>query len=288
MDYKVGIIIVLTLLAAAPLATASSYDAVFNQVNNKVLAEYNIKLNSTEEIILKIPNDARAISSNANYSFEGDKLSIHAKDIRLSYISEDLLDSFGGGYYFVHEIKFNRDFDEASIRIALQEGNFVNKDKIFPKNYEIGTDGRQIFVNWQLKNVKAGESMPVFVMIEKGGEDNWTIVWISVMAAAAAGAIYYLYKKQIKKTGETTEKTKKTNAKRAESRAGEIERYLMESEKKVIDELKNADRGEMWQKQIQAATGFSKAKLSRLVRNLEARHLVEKIPFGNTNKIRIK
>jgi len=64
-----------------------------------------------------------------------------------------------------------------------------------------------------------------------------------------------------------------------------FEKHLIESEKKVIEELKKADRNEMWQKQIQTSTGFSKAKLSRVIRNLEARKLVRKIPMGNTNKI---
>jgi uncharacterized membrane protein len=64
--------------------------------------------------------------------------------------------------------------------------------------------------------------------------------------------------------------------------------YLLDTEKKIIDELKKANRNELWQKQIQSSTEFSKAKVSRLIRNLEARGLIIKIPFGNTNKIRLK
>ena len=63
--------------------------------------------------------------------------------------------------------------------------------------------------------------------------------------------------------------------------------YLLDTEKKVIEELKKADKNELWQKQIQIATGFSKAKLSRLIRNIEARGLIKKIPMGNTNKIKL-
>jgi uncharacterized membrane protein len=63
---------------------------------------------------------------------------------------------------------------------------------------------------------------------------------------------------------------------------------LLDTEKKVIEELKKADRNELWQKQIQNLTGFSKAKVSRLIRDLETRGLVKKIIFGNTNKIRLK
>ena len=64
--------------------------------------------------------------------------------------------------------------------------------------------------------------------------------------------------------------------------------YLLDTEKNIIEELKKADRNELWQRQIQSSTGFSKAKVSRLIRKLESRGLITKIPFGNTNKIRLK
>jgi uncharacterized membrane protein len=60
----------------------------------------------------------------------------------------------------------------------------------------------------------------------------------------------------------------------------------MESEQKVVDFLRT--KGEAWQKQIQLSTGFSKAKVSRVVRNLEARGVVSKTPYGNTNKVALK
>ena len=67
-----------------------------------------------------------------------------------------------------------------------------------------------------------------------------------------------------------------------------IEEHLIESEKAVIAELKNADKKELWQKQLQLKTEFSKAKLSRVIRNLEARNIIQKTPYGNTNKIKLK
>jgi uncharacterized membrane protein len=67
-----------------------------------------------------------------------------------------------------------------------------------------------------------------------------------------------------------------------------IEKHLIESEKKVIDELKKSENNEIWQKQLLTKTEFSKAKLSRIIKNLEKRDLVRKVPIGNTNKVVLK
>ncbi len=64
--------------------------------------------------------------------------------------------------------------------------------------------------------------------------------------------------------------------------------YLLEDEKKIIELLRKSNRRENWQRKIQEELEFSKAKLSRMVRNLESRGLIEKVPIGNTNKIKLK
>jgi uncharacterized membrane protein len=61
---------------------------------------------------------------------------------------------------------------------------------------------------------------------------------------------------------------------------------LIDKEQQVVDFLKQ--NGEVWQKQIQQATSFSKAKVSRILRNLEERGVVTKTIYGNTNKISLK
>ena len=94
--------------------------------------------------------------------------------------------------------------------------------------------------------------------------------------------LFFYFKKKVK------QKRAKILKKKTKSKIERIEEHLMESEKKVIDELRNADKKELWQKQLQLKTEFSKAKLSRVIRDLEARNIIQKIPFGNTNKIKLK
>ncbi len=63
---------------------------------------------------------------------------------------------------------------------------------------------------------------------------------------------------------------------------------FIENEQKVVNLLSSAPNNELWQKQILLETGFSKAKLSRVIRNLEQRGVLVKEIYGNTNKIALK
>lgn len=63
---------------------------------------------------------------------------------------------------------------------------------------------------------------------------------------------------------------------------------LFEEEKQLVDILLAAKNQELWQKELTKQSGLSKVKVSRKLRNLRAKGVIEKIPHGNTNKIRIK
>ena len=100
----------------------------------------------------------------------------------------------------------------------------------------------------------------------------WVIIPLMMMAA-----LFLLIK--LAKRGKNAKKSAKKKKK-----AKGIEMHLLESEEAVMKAVKS---GAVWQKHIQLKTGFSKAKLSRTLRNLEARRLIKRIPIGNTNKIRL-
>lgn len=60
--------------------------------------------------------------------------------------------------------------------------------------------------------------------------------------------------------------------------------HLIESERVIVDALE-ANLGVLKQKELQQITSFSKAKLSRVLKNLESRGIIEKKPRGNTFKV---
>jgi uncharacterized membrane protein len=60
--------------------------------------------------------------------------------------------------------------------------------------------------------------------------------------------------------------------------------YLSTEEKNVIHELEKAN-GTLTQKAITEATGYSRVKVHRLIKNLESKRIVKKLPGGQTNQI---
>ena len=84
-------------------------------------------------------------------------------------------------------------------------------------------------------------------------------------------------------------KSQKKNSKQ-ESITSNLD-HLLENEKKVVGALKEAKNNKkdfLWQKELQIATGLSKVQLSRTLRRMLERRLLNKEPHGASNKISIK
>lgn len=268
MRYSI-LFIFFSILLISNLASASQYNIEISQVDNKLLVKHSILLDKNEEISIIIPSDASAISSNIAYSVNDNKLIFEGRNIELSYITHLALEKSERGYYFIDNIIFPSEFNNVNVKLILKEGYFLDNDKIFPEHSIIETDGRQITIVWDYNNVIKNSDMPIFVSIEHSSNNIsfWLIVSIILI-----GLIIYLYKNYFPHN----------------RKSKEIDSHLIDSEKIILRIIKESDRGEIWQKQLQLKTNFSKAKLSRMIRNLESRNLIEKIPFGNTNKIRLK
>jgi len=289
--HKKYLLFLLGLIFLAFSVSASSYNLELNQMDNKILAEYTISLDSKQEIILNIPADAYSISSSISYTLEDGIFSATSNELNLSYLTSSLLEYSGGDYYFVSSFSFPLAFDNTSIKLILKEGYFTDAEKIFPKPSEIDSDGRQITMSWNLNKVAAGDDIPMFVIIKSESSRTGALITWVLSIVALLLIIYFTYDKLISRfmrKPAKKEKKKKRKKKAAKPAAEAIESHLIESEIAVINALKQADRGEMWQKGLQTKTNFSKAKLSRVIRNLESRNLIDKLPFGNTNKIRLK
>jgi len=278
--------LILILLASA--VSASSYTIEINQVEDKTLVKHHIVFDNERTISIPLPQDAAAISSKLNYSLGISSLEITGKDIELSYLTSSNLEQLDEGYFFVETIKFNFPVDEATINLILQEGNYLEAGKIFPQPNSIETDGQQITVSWNLNNITADSDIPIFASIKTPVSSSNLIFWIFI-ALAVVVIVYLTYLNYQKRKIKSPQKKHKAKPKekQAEKQAEDYEKYLLDSEKAVLQALKEAG-GELWQKQIQLKTNFSKAKLSRVIRNLESRNLIEKISFGNTNKVRLK
>lgn len=262
------------LLSIASAQEATLYNVDFKIISEKVLATYIIAFEDAKNIDIEIdlPKDARAIEVYADKKKiepeikegvieEVKKLHINtsAKELKIAYITEQFLEG-GRKNYFIAEISIPLDTN-LEVKLTLPTGAVLYKlSSAFPKPTSISTDGQHIALLWEKQDLLKEEGFSIFVIFtEKGWAQNTAIMAIAI-AIIALSLLLALRKKKTP--------------------------YLIESEKAVVDALRKA-KGELWQKQIQQQTGFSKAKLSRLINNLEVRGALKKIPIGNTNKIRL-
>ncbi|MBM3247056.1 hypothetical protein FJZ17_00755 [Candidatus Pacearchaeota archaeon] len=225
-------------------------------------------------VILSIVGLASFASANSYYlefNQVGDKIVVRESinGLNSSYVDSNLLEETKIGYLFLNKIIFPEDFESTIIKLNLDNGYTVGEDGAYPLGYRVETDGQIISLVWQLNNVKASEPIAVVVNI-RDLRKGYTWVWILLGIIILIVVAYILFKYQKKR------KTKN------------LDKHLLDIERKMLEELRKADRQEMWQRNLQKNLGLSKAKTSRLIRNLESRELVEKIPFGNTNKIVLK
>jgi len=187
-----------------------------------------------------------------------------------SYTDSNLLEETKIGYFFLEKISFPADFEKATIKLNLDNGYVIGEDGAYPASYKVETDGQTISLVWSLENVKSSESLAVFVNI-RNLQKGYSWIWFVIGFIILAVLIYFFTVFFVKKR-----KTKN------------LDKHLLDEERKLLEELSKAERHEMWQRNIQQKLNLSKAKTSRLIRNLESRELIEKISFGNTNKIVLK
>ena len=276
---KVGPLFITGFLLAVYLISFAS--AAIQQSNieiiisgSKALVTYNIQTDQSS-VQLIVPDDAKINElSEKDYSLDNGMLTVQltSKNLKLSYFTDSFIEKASKSY-FTADFK-TIDDEDVNVRLILPEFSAV--ENAFPAPI-ITSDGQHIILDWK-SSLKANGGMPLFVIYKEKSGLSW--LWIAGIAVVLAILIIFLLKRKpkiirVKSKGKTKEKSR------------EIESHLLESESAVIKTLKEA-KGEMWQKQIQLKTGFSKAKLSRTIRNLEARGLVKRIPLGNTNKIKLK
>ena len=186
-------------------------------------------------------------------------------------ITEDNLNVFR---YRFSAIEF---IDKFNINIKLPLGGALVEKALLagtgfqpfePSYGKEGSDGRQIFIEWSLVNPKLGETIPVSIIYEQVNESQLFVNFIIVIGIVVAGFIitmlYFFGKKNVK----------------------DMLPVLTEPERRVVEILLR-DK-EVDQRQIIKETEYSKAKVTRIIQDMEARGILEKTRRGRKNTIKLK
>ncbi len=285
----------LVLLAAAmaimsvhaSAQSISGYEAGYTIEGETALADITFRFrDNLSEFETGIPADASALEVKG-LEFEvyesGLRKVIKMKGQRfnsanIKYSTGSVLEKSQDSEFFVLSVEsINAGNKSISVRLpekaTLKYGLESGQASIVPKAGEVDTDGKRITIRWDDEDI-AGDAL--LVIYDSGGASGLAAAAYAVtgLALLFAGGAYYRYRKKGRLNKEQP--------------ANELTRNLIDEEKKVMEAVLQSPEEGVWQKQLETMTGLSKVRLSRKVRNLEQKGLIEKIPYGNANRIRLK
>ncbi len=178
------------------------------------------------------------------------------KQLYLSFETRDVIKQYNDGkefltYLYLPNAKLTK------IQLWLPKGYVLYKDGVMPKG-EIGTDGERIFVSWK----GYGSEVPLIVRFYQANQSK-TELFLALVFAATAIIVFF----KIKRSDD----------------------YLLgfsNDEIKVIETVKA--KRIVYQNKLEKELGFSRAKMTRIMKKLEEKGLIEREKIGRTNKIKWK
>lgn len=196
------------------------------------------------------------------------------RTIDLGFTTNDYVKILDKKYYFDADFSLNHDINEifASIKLPVGTGIVAGAQKIlFPENVTLISDGRSTIVIWKIDNVRSSQPLRFQILYEQVQPPplfsirlRYFVIFGATIAILSAYFAYRYLKKPEKL----------------------ILSVLDEFERKVMDVIVAAG-GEVNQKKIVQETNLSKAKVSRVVKSLVNRGIVEVQRMGRTNKIKL-
>ena len=196
------------------------------------------------------------------------------RTIELYYETNDFVKNLDGKQFFDTDFSINENIVKisASIRLpegtALVEGNIPNRLS-FSQNATTVSDGRRIIVLWSLDNISNTTPLRFQVLYEKVSQSSFLAAWPYIVSGVAIIVIVvFLAYRYIRKPEKM------------------VLSVLDEYERKVVGIINSAG-GEVNQKKIVQETNLSKAKISRVIKSLVDRGVVEIERMGRTNKIKL-
>ncbi|NIM46661.1 MAG: hypothetical protein GTN40_00670 [Candidatus Aenigmarchaeota archaeon] len=197
-------------------------------------------------------------------------------DVIITYNSNQKVNKRNNYFLFTDSFKFRGDTEIIPILVKLPEGTGLREpveNSYSPENALIGSDGRRTIINWQMNDFKKGDRIDVFVAFEKIGDviisefpiEFFTITIIIIFAGVIVFYQFYWKNKTVKL----------------------ILPVLKKDEKIIFNTVMKHGNG-VNQKIIVKDSGYSKAKVSKVLKSLKERGLIKLERIGRKNKVYIE
>lgn len=198
------------------------------------------------------------------------------RTIEISFETEDFVKNLDGKFIFSTDLSLNEDISSAFVSVKLPEGMALISEEIpgrisFPENSSILSDGRHIIVTWKMDEISKNQPLIFQIIYEPISKQTLSIpffylISLGIVTFSISFLIFYFF--YLKKPKEL------------------VLSVLDDFEKRVLNCIIEAG-GEVKQKKIVNETNLSKAKVSRIVKSLEKRGLIEIKRLGRSNLLKL-
>ena len=191
------------------------------------------------------------------------------RTVEMELITQDFTKPLGKKFLFSGDFSIDQKIDQFTLSLRLPEGMALSDSESrlsFPENATKVSDGRHIIVIWKLENID-GQPL-VFQALYEPTQEMPTLIWYFVGGVIVIGVGVFFILRKIRKPGDV------------------ILSILDDYERSVIKVISGAG-GEINQRKIVQQTNLSKAKVSRVVKALKERGLIEIQRMGRTNKVKL-
>ncbi|MFH1181491.1 MAG: helix-turn-helix domain-containing protein [Candidatus Woesearchaeota archaeon] len=265
------------ILLLLPVASATSLKADFSISANDIVTEAVSVVFEADEaydsFVFTAISEPFSVIYDGSYSVReqnGSYKISFAKDIKpgentvsFQLLYDNMIEKSGSGKSFRTALS-SAVVDEIKVSATLPAGFMLSEHapQATPEPQSITTDGRRITLHWSFENT--GNAAVAVFYTSGQSFSAWWLLLIPVALALGFLAFFIFHKKRVRSIVSDT---------------------LSEDEQKVIDLVR---QGNDKQNEIAKALDFSKSKMSKVVRKLEEKGLVEKSPFFKTNVIKLK
>jgi len=187
-----------------------------------------------------------------------------------------LVEKRGNISIFSMDIPIVWDTEEITVLVKLPDKTLLTDEvllPISPSGYDMGSDGRKILASWSFKGKNSGDVIPIRLYYEsvshKFISDDLVYILIFILISIVIVGTLFIFRKVSKKSELVLS-------------------VLNESERLVVDVIRKEKKNQVDQRRIVNLSGFSKAKVSRVIQNLEERGIVESERIGRKNKVTLK
>ncbi len=231
--------------------------------------------NPSDSVEINLPeNKALSVYVDGKLTkFKSNSFAVSGKEIKYNYVTKDFIDNQN----FIFDFVAPSNVDNLLLKLTLPDNAKLAKpvnaaaSAVYPKPKEITTDGQDIIVIWEKIDMKKGEELPVYVRYAKQNNLFWVYLSAIIFVAAAAVILIFILKRKTK----IVTRIKKEDM---------FETHLKEDEEQIINVLKMKEN-KCEQGTLRVVTGFSKATLSRLLKELEDRKIIYKEKRGKKNLV---